>query len=32
MDLKYSTSWTVWGDIKILSQTPRAVLTGVGAY
>ena len=32
MDLKYSSSWTVWGDIKILSQTPRAVLTGVGAY
>jgi len=32
MDLKYSTSWTVWGDIKILSQTPRAVLSGVGAY
>ena len=32
MDLKYSSSWTVWGDIKILYQTPRAVLTGVGAY
>jgi len=32
MDLKYSSSWTVWGDIKILSQTPRAVLSGVGAY
>lgn len=32
MDLKYASSWTVWGDIKILSQTPRAVLTGVGAY
>jgi lipopolysaccharide/colanic/teichoic acid biosynthesis glycosyltransferase len=32
MDLKYSNSWTVWGDIKILSQTPRAVLSGVGAY
>lgn len=32
MDLKYSKSWTVWGDIKILSQTPRAVLSGVGAY
>ena len=32
MDLQYSSSWTVWGDIKILSQTPRAVLTGVGAY
>jgi lipopolysaccharide/colanic/teichoic acid biosynthesis glycosyltransferase len=32
MDLKYSSSWTVWGDIKILCQTPRAVLSGVGAY
>jgi lipopolysaccharide/colanic/teichoic acid biosynthesis glycosyltransferase len=32
MDLKYSTSWTVCGDIKILLQTPRAVLSGVGAY
>ena len=32
MDLNYSSSWTVWGDIKILSQTPRAVLSGVGAY
>jgi len=32
MDLKYSSTWTVWGDIKILSQTPRAVLSGVGAY
>jgi lipopolysaccharide/colanic/teichoic acid biosynthesis glycosyltransferase len=32
MDLKYSNSWTVWGDIKILSQTPRAVFSGVGAY
>jgi lipopolysaccharide/colanic/teichoic acid biosynthesis glycosyltransferase len=32
MDLKYASSWTLWGDIKILSQTPRAVLSGVGAY
>jgi len=32
IDLKYASSWTVWGDIKILSQTPRAVLSGVGAY
>jgi len=32
MDLKYSSSWSVWGDIKILSQTPGAVLSGVGAY
>jgi lipopolysaccharide/colanic/teichoic acid biosynthesis glycosyltransferase len=32
MDLKYCSSWSVWGDLKILSQTPRAVLSGVGAY
>lgn len=32
MDLKYASSWTVWGDLMILSQTPRAVLSGVGAY
>src|SRR3984957_12992658 len=32
MDLKYANSWSVWGDIKILSQTPRAVLSGAGAY
>ena len=32
MDLKYSASWTVLGDLKILWQTPRAVLSGVGAY
>lgn len=32
MDLKYSRSWSVWGDIKILAQTPRAVLSGAGAY
>ncbi|MGA2988161.1 MAG: sugar transferase [Terriglobia bacterium] len=32
MDLKYARSWTVWGDIQILSRTPRAVLSGEGAY
>jgi lipopolysaccharide/colanic/teichoic acid biosynthesis glycosyltransferase len=32
LDLKYASSWTVWGDIKILSQTPRAVISGEGAY
>lgn len=32
MDLRYSRDWSVWGDIKILSQTPRAVLSGAGAY
>jgi len=32
MDLTYCSSWTVWGDIKILARTPRAVLSGAGAY
>ena len=32
LDLKYASSWSVWLDIKILMQTPRAVLTGAGAY
>jgi len=32
LDLTYATSWSTWLDIKILLQTPRAVLTGVGAY
>ena len=32
MDLKYARSWSLWLDIKILCQTPRAVLTANGAY
>lgn len=32
MDLQYSRNWSVWGDIKILSQTPRAVISGAGAF
>ena len=32
LDLKYASSWTIWGDIKILFQTPRAVVSGEGAY
>lgn len=32
MDLRYASSWTVWMDLKILFSTPRAVLTGHGAY
>jgi len=31
MDLRYSTSWSIWMDIKILLQTPRAVLSANGA-
>lgn len=32
LDLKYSQSWSLWLDIKILAATPRAVFTGDGAY
>ena len=32
MDLKYANSWSVWLDLKILLQTPHAVLSGNGAH
>jgi lipopolysaccharide/colanic/teichoic acid biosynthesis glycosyltransferase len=32
LDLRYSQSWSLWLDLKILAATPRAVLTGDGAY
>lgn len=32
LDLRYSQSWSLWLDMKILMATPRAVLTGEGAY
>ena len=31
LDLRYATSWSPWLDIKILMQTPRAVIGGAGA-
>jgi lipopolysaccharide/colanic/teichoic acid biosynthesis glycosyltransferase len=31
MDLRYATSWSLWLDIKILLQTPGAVLSANGA-
>jgi len=31
LDLRYATSWSLWLDLKILLQTPRAVLGGEGA-
>jgi len=31
LDLLYARSWTIWGDIKILLQTPCAVIGGDGA-
>jgi lipopolysaccharide/colanic/teichoic acid biosynthesis glycosyltransferase len=32
LDLRYSQSWSLWLDLKILAATPRAVLSGDGAY
>jgi exopolysaccharide biosynthesis polyprenyl glycosylphosphotransferase len=32
LDLKYAKSWSLWLDLKILLQTPRAVVAGDGAY
>ncbi len=32
LDLKYATNWSLWLDIEILIKTPRAVLSGKGAY
>ena len=31
LDLLYARTWTIWGDIKILLQTPWAVIGGDGA-
>ena len=32
MDLRYANTWSLWLDIKILAQTPHAVLSGNGAH
>jgi lipopolysaccharide/colanic/teichoic acid biosynthesis glycosyltransferase len=32
LDLRYVRQWSLWLDIKILLNTPRAVLSGEGAY
>lgn len=32
LDLRYVQQWSIWLDIKILLQTPKAVLMGEGAY
>lgn len=32
MDLEYAKAWSLWLDLKILWQTPRAIVTGEGAY
>jgi lipopolysaccharide/colanic/teichoic acid biosynthesis glycosyltransferase len=32
LDLRYARMWSLWLDLKILLQTPRAVFFGGGAY
>jgi lipopolysaccharide/colanic/teichoic acid biosynthesis glycosyltransferase len=32
LDIRYARCWSLWLDIKILAQTPRAVFSGNGAY
>jgi len=32
LDLRYAQSWSLWLDLKILLETPRAVFSGKGAY
>ena len=31
LDIRYARTWSLWLDIKILIQTPRAVISGAGA-
>lgn len=31
LDIRYARSWSLWLDVKILLQTPRAVVSGNGA-
>jgi lipopolysaccharide/colanic/teichoic acid biosynthesis glycosyltransferase len=32
LDIRYARSWSIWLDLKILLQTPRAVILGSGAH
>jgi lipopolysaccharide/colanic/teichoic acid biosynthesis glycosyltransferase len=32
LDLRYAQQWSLWLDLKILLRTPRAVVSGGGAY
>jgi lipopolysaccharide/colanic/teichoic acid biosynthesis glycosyltransferase len=32
LDRRYVTDWSIWMDLRILLSTPRAVVTGKGAY
>lgn len=31
LDIRYARTWSIWLDIKILLQTPAAVVSGIGA-
>jgi lipopolysaccharide/colanic/teichoic acid biosynthesis glycosyltransferase len=32
LDLRYAKAWSPWFDVKILLRTPRAVVSGDGAF
>ena len=32
LDLQYARAWSVWLDLRILAQTPAAVIQGTGAH
>lgn len=32
LDLRYARSWSIWLDLKILFETPGAIISGNGAY
>jgi lipopolysaccharide/colanic/teichoic acid biosynthesis glycosyltransferase len=32
LDLRYARAWSLWLDLKILFETPRAVVSGNGAH
>jgi lipopolysaccharide/colanic/teichoic acid biosynthesis glycosyltransferase len=32
LDLQYARTWSVWMDLRILLQTPRAMVSGDGAH
>jgi lipopolysaccharide/colanic/teichoic acid biosynthesis glycosyltransferase len=32
LDYLYVSSWSLWWDIKIVWDTPRAMVRGFGAY
>jgi lipopolysaccharide/colanic/teichoic acid biosynthesis glycosyltransferase len=32
LDLRYIRAWSLWLDLKIMLETPRAVVSGNGAH